>query len=398
MSTVVTQALPVSYPDARVQPSTAVGRLDFVDSYRGLLCLLMALDHAVYFLWSGAHEHSFTFWYGPFSSQESVGETIVRMLSNLSAPGFFLLLGAGLAFYVRARRKLGWTDQAISRHFVERGAVLVVLQFFVENPLWCLNPSSACMNYVGVLYALGAAMILASLVWRLPSYSLALLGAAAILLPEVLVKLLPLDGRDLPLGLALFVLPGQAAGLNVYFSCVPWFGMAAWGIVLGRALVQDQQRTLRLSAYAGLAMIAVGALLRIVGGFGNLGIVDGGDWRDAVSFVKYGPSATFVCWNVGVTLAALPLVARLTKRVRAVADNRLIANGPLIAYGRSALFFYVAHLLVFGLVAHAIGIEGLSFAGALIVWALALAWLWPACLLYGRFKAATGPNSLWRLF
>lgn len=393
MSSVTTQALPVSYTDtARVPPSIAAGRLDFVDVYRGVLIVLMALDHAVYFLWSGAHEHSFTFWHGPFVSNEGFGETVVRLLSNLSAPGFFLLLGAGLAFYARTRRKLGWTDQAIARHFVERGAVLIVLQFLIENPLWCLNPDASCMNYVGVLYALGAAMILAAIVWRLPSYALIGLGAAAVVLPEVIVSLLPLDNRNLPLGLALFLVPGQSAGLNVYFSCVPWFGIAAWGIVLGRALTGDRQAALRTSGRLGAALLATALLLRFAGGFGNLGVVDGGTWRDYLSFVKYGPSAAFVCFNVGFALAALPAIAWLTKRFHA------LSAGPLIAFGRSALFFYVAHLLLFGAMAHAVGSEGLSFRGALFVWALALLWLWPACILYGRFKAATSPNSLWRLF
>src|SRR5687768_10877946 len=125
MSSVLSQALPISYVDTRVPPSVAAGRLDFIDVCRGLLVVLMALDHAVYFLWSGAHESSFTFWHGPFVSEEGLGETVVRLLSNVSAPGFFLLLGAGLAFYARTRRKLGWTDRAIARHFVERGAVLI---------------------------------------------------------------------------------------------------------------------------------------------------------------------------------------------------------------------------------------------------------------------------------
>ena len=97
-------------------PGTSVTRLGGLDACRGLIMVGMALDHAVYLLWVGAREPSFLFWYGPFVSDETTPEFVIRMISSLCAPGFFLLLGAGLALFIESRRRVGWTDEIGRAH------------------------------------------------------------------------------------------------------------------------------------------------------------------------------------------------------------------------------------------------------------------------------------------
>lgn len=138
-------------------------RLPGLDLCRSLICVLMALDHATYLLWSEAREPSFLFWYGPFVSDEVLPETLIRLGSNLCAPGFFLLMGAGISMFAQNRRQLLWSEPAIQKHFVSRGILLIALQFTVENSLWSLKPNESWFNYVGVLYALGVSLRLAAL-------------------------------------------------------------------------------------------------------------------------------------------------------------------------------------------------------------------------------------------
>ena len=80
-----------------------------------------------------------------------------------------------------------------------------------------------------------------------------------------------------------------------------------------------------------------------------------------------------------------------------------INNGPLLAFGQSALFFYMLHFnayLVMGeifkyLCGDLYPIKSWQFW---FWWIFGLALLWPACVKYGKFKSSKGPDSLWRFF
>jgi len=72
---------------------------------------------------------------------------------------------------------------------------------------------------------------------------------------------------------------------------------------------------------------------------------------------------------------------------------------PLLVYGRAPLLFYIAHLYLFALVGllTASRTEG-SLPFMYLIWLAGLMILYPACRWYGRFKAGTSPDSIWRLF
>ena len=76
----------------------------------------------------------------------------------------------------------------------------------------------------------------------------------------------------------------------------------------------------------------------------------------------------------------------------------LIRGSPLIVFGQTPLFFYVAHLYLLLGCAFAFFREPSSLAGMYAVWALALVALYPLCTWYRRFKLNKPPDSLWRLF
>jgi hypothetical protein len=93
--------------------------------------------------------------------------------------------------------------------------------------------------------------------------------------------------------------------------------------------------------------------------------------------------------TLGVDLLLLALLAR----------GRLARWGqPLLVFGRSPLFFYIAHLYLYGLIGLALGPRGTGVAPMYLYWLLGLAILYPLCWLYGRFKQRQPPDSPWRLF
>ncbi|HEX5691146.1 MAG TPA: hypothetical protein VFX76_14125, partial [Roseiflexaceae bacterium] len=73
-------------------------------------------------------------------------------------------------------------------------------------------------------------------------------------------------------------------------------------------------------------------------------------------------------------------------------------GAPLLVFGRSPLFFYIAHLYLYGLLGLTFGSRGTGIVRMYPFWLLGLAMLYPLCWLYGRFKLRQPPGSLWRLF
>jgi hypothetical protein len=72
--------------------------------------------------------------------------------------------------------------------------------------------------------------------------------------------------------------------------------------------------------------------------------------------------------------------------------------GALVVFGSCPLFFYIAHLYLYGLIGLTVGPRGTGILPMYPYWLLGLAILCPLCWLYGRFKRRQAPGSLWRLF
>jgi uncharacterized membrane protein len=141
----------------------------------------------------------------------------------------------------------------------------------------------------------------------------------------------------------------------------------------------------------GVAFLAGFMILRALDGFGNIRPRIGNTWIAFLNVVKYPPSITFILLTMGVNLVALSFFARLKPGVR-----RLV--GPLVVFGRVPLFFYVAHLFIYAGMGNLISPRGMSIPAMVPFWLAGLLGLYPACLVYGRFKARQPANSIFRLF
>jgi uncharacterized membrane protein len=365
-------------------------RLQPLDSLRGLIMAVMALDHANAFI---AHAHPRPeFWQGSFPAYADTLAFLTRFVTHLAAPGFFFLMGAGIILLSDSRRHEGWTEFAITRHLVLRGLLLVALQFLVEDPAWQLGEilsggGGLFPIYVGVLYGLGGAMILSAFLRRAPVWLLTVLGIALLVLPELLI-LFARPGTSLaasPL-VMLTLLPGGNGQITVYYPILPWLGIAILGMLFGSVLLADRERAYHRALAVGLIWLALFFLLRAPGGFGNIRPSPGTDWIDFFNVVKYPPSLVFVFLTLGVNLSLLFLFSRAGRFVSFLA-----------VFGRSPLFFYIAHLYLYGLLGFLFFPNGATIAGMYPVWLLGLLILFAACILYGRFKHSQPANSVWRL-
>jgi uncharacterized membrane protein len=383
----------VANPAAPAVRAGGVARLLPLDALRGLIIVVMALDHANLFI---AHAHPPPeLWSAPPARLIDTLAFLTRFVTHFAAPGFFFLLGAGMVLLADARRRLGWSEGRIMRHLALRGVVLIALQLLVENPAWQIGAGpifdrAVFLSYFGVLYGLGAAMIAGAPLLRLPAAALLGLGLAAELATELIVTVVRRAGIVASGPLRLLVVPERSADFTVLYPIVPWLGVALCGMAFGRLLARDPAGGYRLAALVGAGLLALFVVLRAAGGFGNLQPPAGAGAIAFLNVVKYPPSLVFLALTLGVDLLLLAFLAH--------AGNTLARWGqPLLVLGRSPLLFYIAHLYLYGLIGRALGPRGTDIPRMYPLWLLGLALLLPVCWLYGRFKARQAPDSLWRL-
>jgi len=372
-------------------------RLIALDALRGLIMILMALDHASYFI---AKRHPSEFWDLPLPQYQDGLAFLTRFVTHMCAPGFFFLMGVGMVLLAERRRHSGWSEVRILRHFVLRGLLLIGLQFLVENPAWMLagpeisgEASGAAANiviYAGVLYGLGASMATGSIFLGLSSGWLLLLGTAAILLTQILVSIYQHAGGLSSSLVQLLVLPQQTGILLVKYPLAPWFGLTALGMAFGKQLLRNQAQTYRWALTAGIAFLVMFTILRLWGGFGNTHQSVSDSWISFLNVTKYPPSLVFVLLTMGLNFLFLFGFSH--------AEAQLVLWGkPLISFGRTALFFYIVHLYLYGLMGNFFP-HGTSLLQMYPVWLLGLMILYPICTWYGRFKGERAFDSVWRFF
>jgi uncharacterized membrane protein len=377
----------VSTAPAHVAAGAA--RLLPLDGLRGAIMIVMALDHANLFI-ARAHSPGER-WSDRLPAYDSALPFLTRFVTHLAAPGFFLLLGAGMVLFAESRRRLGWTHGAIARHLAVRGMLLIVLQALLENPAWQLGQTFRPFPiYVGVLYALGGSLLAGALLVRLGAPALLALGLAAVAATHLLLPApSQTSGAIAPL-MRLLLIPGLTWPVVVNYPLIPWLGLACLGMAYGSWLVRDRVMAYRAAAAIGVAGLLLFLAVRASGGFGNIRPVEGIGWIAFLNVVKYPPSLAFTLLTLGADLLILGLLAR--------AGAALAGWGrPLLVFGQSPLLFYIAHLYLYGLVGLAIAPQGIGIARMYPFWLAGLVMLYFLCRWYGGFKRRQPPESLWRL-
>jgi uncharacterized membrane protein len=362
-----------------------------LDMLRGLLIALMALDHANFHI---AQQHSpGEYWGGSFPAYQAALPFLTRFVTHFCAPGFFFLMGAGMALFLDSRQALGWSSCRIRGHFLVRGLMLVLLQGCLNLlGIWSTPSTSQPLWYVGVLAALGAGMVFCTPFLELkPSY-LAGLALLFSLVMEILTPHPEMWGRafDHPVGV-LFIYGGGKGEFWVNYPLLAWMEVILAGMVFGSWLAKEPGKAFQRAGLAGMSFLIGFVILRLVNGFGNIRPYQTGSWMDFLNLVKYPPSMTFVLLTLGVNLILLWMFSRSAQHISA-------SWNPLIVFGKVPLFSYLAHIGVYIFLGRLITPQGSSLGVMYLFWLLGLGILyWPA-RWYGRYKGARPPGSWVRFF
>jgi uncharacterized membrane protein len=298
-------------------------RLASVDVLRGLVMVVMALDHVRDFFGDthvGATDLQHT----------TVALFLTRWITHFCAPVFVLLAGTS-AFLWAAR---GRTTTELSWFLLTRGVWLVFLELTVVRFGWFFNLDYS-MFVLQVIWAIGASMVILSALVFLPTAAVAAGGIVLIAGHNLLDGVAPERFGAFAWLWCVLHVPRPP----VIYPLVPWVGVMAAGYGLGAILLRAPAARRRQLSTLGVAMTAGFVFLRYVNGYG-----DPSPWAvqtspafTALSFInvtKYPPSLLYLLMTLGPAIAALPALDRLTGPAVRV----------LTVYGRVPLFYYVLHI------------------------------------------------------
>jgi uncharacterized membrane protein len=309
-------------------------RLEAVDLLRGVIMILMALDHTRDFFGIPGQNPTDL-------ANASAALFLTRWITHVCAPVFFLLTGTGSYLSLR-RRSRG----ELSGFLLTRGLWLIFLDLLVARCLAYQFNFDYRVTMLLVLWALGWAMIVLAALVRLPASVVTAFGVVLIAGHNLLDSVRSASPLWSILHVPGFVLNTPEHVVFVAYPLIPWIGVTAVGYGLGQVYdwSSDRRRAflLRLGAALSLAFLVIRGL-NVYG--------DPSRWArqktaafTVLSFLnttKYPPSLLFLLMTLGPALIFLALVDRHTPRVLR----------PALTIGKVPLFYYLLHFALIHLLA-----------------------------------------------
>lgn len=389
--------------DPSAVPVKTGQRLASVDLLRGLVMVLMALDHTRDYVHADAM----------ISRPEDLTQTtaaifFTRWITHFCAPVFMFCAGIGASFWSERR---GAAPATLSRFLITRGLWLVVLEFTLVRVGFYFNLDYSLIILL-VFWALGLSMIALAGLVHLPFRVLLAVSVGMILLHNLADGVRAASFGDWAWVWQLLHQPGliQTRGplLLVAYPLIPWIGVMAAGYCFGRLYRLSSQRRSALFIRMGVALTLAFVALRILNLYGdpNPWTAQGSPIFTILSFLnttKYPPSLQFLLMTLGPAIAFLGWTD----------SARLSDRNPLLVFGRVPLFYFVLHIpLIHALAVAMTFVEygaapflftppptlgtprdafppdyGWSLGTTYIIWLMVVAALYPVCLWFSRVKA-----------
>jgi uncharacterized membrane protein len=359
----------------RYSGTPSATRIASVDLLRGIVIVLMAIDHVR--VYSGIP-----------AGGTDYGVFFTRWVTNFCAPAFTFLAGTGIYFYAQgggapsAEGRPQRTRTEVVRYLLLRGFLLVLLELTVIRFAWTFNFNYTQFTLAGIIWMLGCCMIGMAALTALSPVVVGVIGMAVVAGQSLFALgpgLLPPEAQKSFGYLWEFIYPSGhpwPRGVVILYVLVPWIGVMAMGYGIGPLFRLDPARRRRLCLWIGGTAIA---LFLVVGS-----ILAANQPGSKLPFFlrllnqrKYPASPLFLLMTLGPLLLALPWAERAKGKLSRV----------LQVFGRVPLFFYLLHIPTIHLGCMLInylreGSGGSSwYATAPDVW-MPLEHRWPLGLLY----------------
>jgi uncharacterized membrane protein len=383
-------------------------RIDSIDILRGLVMVIMALDHT-------------RDYFNNASPMDFATTTpllfFTRWITHYCAPIFVFL--SGTSIYLQSLRK---TRSALQWFLITRGLWLIFIEVVVITFGWTFNPHYTFV-ILQVIWAIGISMVILGLMIRLPFNVIFITGLIIVSGHNLLD--IPESAASFKAGFwwdlvhhgffALYPLT-QNNTLLLLYPFLPWTGLMMIGYCTGKffsekySVIQRRKILNRI----GISLIIVFVLIRFINAYGNPEpwVIQKNWLFTILSFInvhKYPPSLLYMCMTIGPAFLLLSLFEKIQNGF----------TGAMRIYGRVAFFYYVVHIYLIHLISliffmakgHTMqeatdiskGIpfyflaanDGYSLFIVYVIWISVVIALFPLCKWYNNYK--TNNKEKWWL-
>ncbi|MEO8063087.1 MAG: heparan-alpha-glucosaminide N-acetyltransferase domain-containing protein [Pseudomonadota bacterium] len=374
-----------------------------LDVLRGLVIVVMALDHVRDFMMAAAVQDP--------TADPTTGPLLffTRWITHFCAPTFVFLAGTSAGLMASRR-----TPTELASLLFTRGLWLIALELFVISITWSFAPTGVAefggRTYLAlqVIWVIGASMVILAGAQFLGRHACLAIGAAIVLGHNLLDSVWPAASTTGTTGSLWVVLHArqlyEIGPLRIFFSypLLPWIGVMFLGYgAAGMFELPAKQRNEWLLRIGTCIVIAF-VLIRALNVYGDPQPWEHGPGNTAASVMsflgttKYPPSLLYVLMTLGPAAIACAYAERLYGPIKSV----------LVTFGRAPLAFYIAHLYLIHALAVLLGIAqgfapeqllthyrffpqgfGVGLLGVYLIWIAVVAILYPLCRWVAAVKA-----------
>ena len=380
--------------------STGTSRIYSIDVLRGLVMIIMALDHTRDFFHADAFVKDPL---DPATTTELMFFT--RFITHYCAPVFVFL--AGISIFLQSLRK---SKAELSRFLWTRGLWLIGVEVILITFAWTFDFHFTTL-VLQVIWAIGISMVFMSLLIHLTYMWILILGLLIVAGHNILDYIPSTQSGYLwdllHNGNFAFHPLWPGTQIVIIYPFVPWLGLMMVGYCVGRVYAPEVPAAVRKARllYTGIGLVLFFIVLRYLNIYG-----DPHPWsvqHDTTSTIlsflnvhKYPPSLLFFCITLGPALIFLSLFETTHNAL-----TRIVS-----VYGQVPFFYYILHfyilhtlaMLLFFTRGHSfadgsqsifgipfnflIAGEGYSIGIVYLIWILMVVALYPLCRWFSQYK------------
>jgi len=358
-------------------------RIDSIDVLRGIVMVIMALDHTRDFFSNITYDPTDL-------TKASTALFLTRFITHFCAATFVFLAGTSAFLYLSR----GKTKKEASIFLLTRGIWLIILEITVIRIGWdmVLNFNFITLQ---VIWVIGVSMVVLSALIYLPVRVIGAFGLLLIFGHDLLDKVSReyFNQTGAIIWEFLHVQSTWRFGghyqVLIYYPLIPWIGVMAVGYSFGAIFKLESEKRRKLLLTLGFSAIALFVIIRMFNIYGDPGIwtTQGAWYRTILSFIdihKYPPSLDYLLITLGPALLLLSLLEK--------AQNKL--TDIFVIYGRVPMFYYILHLYLLHITAIVVTIicahTGITFGFGLpvvyFVWISVVITLYFPCRWYMNYK------------
>jgi uncharacterized membrane protein len=383
-------------------------RIESIDLLRGIIMVIMALDH------SRDYFHSAALIEDPLNLATTTPFLYFsRWITHFCAPIFLFL--SGVSAWLQSGRK---TTKELSQFLITRGLWLILVDLFIIT-LGTTGDIYFSYFIIQTLWAIGISMAILGLMIWLPFYVILVTGLLIVLGHNTLDFAEVKHQGSFPFWWQLLHRQGDVPlwsgrHLFIFYPFLSWAGLMMLGYCFGKVFATyEANKRSKILIVTGLGLLVFFAALRFTNIYGDpvQWAVQKNSLYTFLSFMnvqKYPPSLLYMCATIGPSLIFLGLVNKTGSRLSKI----------FIVFGRVPMFYYIIHFYILSTInivlflsrGHTVaeGLkgapgmpwkfvapgEGYSLAIAYAIWITVVITLYPLCKWYDRYKSSH-PEKKW---